>query len=50
MDKTYRRYYKSAQLPLKPKDGFVRVVVGETYDDTILDSQRDVLILAYTMW
>lgn len=46
----YQRYYKSAPLPSKPSDGFVKIVVGSNFDSMVLDPAKDVFLMVYTTW
>ena len=50
MEDSYPRFYKSAALPRKEIDGFVRVVVGSIFDPVVLDPEKDVFLLVYTTW
>ena len=50
MSGTYQRYYKSAPVPPKPSDGFVKIIVGSTYEELVLDPNKDVLLMVYTIW
>ncbi len=47
---TYRRFYKSAPIPPKPTDGFVKIVVASTYEEIVLDPAKDVILIVYTVW
>jgi len=42
-------YYKSEPIPIESK-GDVRVVVGKTFDDIVLNSSQDVLLELYAPW
>lgn len=50
MSDTYKRYYKSAAVPAKPSDGFVRIIVASTYEELVLNPKKDVLLMVYTIW
>ena len=50
IDGSYQRSYKSAPVPSERRDGFVTVVVGSTFDDIVLDPQKDVMLMVYTTW
>lgn len=47
---SYPRYYKSAPVPDKPSDGFVKIVVSSTYSSIVLDPSKDVMLMVYTLW
>lgn len=49
-DGSYQRYYKSAPLPSKAKDGFVTLVVGRSFNEIVLDPKRDVMLMVYAKW
>ena len=48
IDDTYPRFYKSAPLPVKPKEGHVTVVVGSTFNEIVLSPDKDVLLMVYS--
>jgi len=43
-----KSYIKSEPIPVN--DGAVKVVVGETFNDIVLDNSKDVLIELYAPW
>ena len=48
IDDTYPRFYKSAPLPVKPKEGHVTFVVGSTFNEIVLSPDKDVLLMVYS--
>lgn len=42
--------YKSEPIPENNKDGEVTVVVGKSFEDIVLDSEKDVLLEVYAPW
>lgn len=42
-------FYKSDPIP-KNNDGDVKIVVGDTFDDIVLDESKDVLLEIYAPW
>lgn len=42
-------FYKSDQIP-EPNDGDVKIVVGNSFDEIVLDESKDVLLEIYAPW
>jgi len=49
LDGKAERHVKSEEIP-EENDGPVKVVVGKTFDDIVMDSSKDVLIEFYAPW
>jgi len=48
---TYPRFYKSAPLPEKAEENHITNVVGRNFDEVVLDTKKDVLLMVYiTRW
>jgi len=44
---TYPRFYKSAPLPEKAEENHITNVVGRNFDEVVLDTKKDVLLMVY---
>jgi len=50
IDGTAERMTKSAPVPAEPEDEGVRVVVGTTVEEIVMDPSKDVLLEVYAPW
>lgn len=48
-EKTLRPFYKSEEIPAANNEP-VKVVVGKTFNDIVLDETKDVLVEFYAPW